>query len=294
LFVIQTNQQFPEGTSGISSFYTQAENTIDIQPNNSVLILTGVVPVENQSGVMVGRLFLSLVQDEFKVIVPTYSPYPVKVVFSTPGQTFIFQEINIQPGQCFLFIPELSENISPAGTFSAGFNAVESTGDENTISFITLDECDSIVYNTENKLIQGRYAYSFDSYCTTQKRIFGSRNGTTFELNKGDFINGKPILFSLSAIHNFNQVRNNEFIKYRLNGDKPTGIEFYMDEESFNVLNFACRKTQFFSKAGFEFFIPRQIENKNRLQGRVMISRIIHNLAGGYKILTAGVQSKEL
>ena len=128
------------------------------------------------------------------------------------------------------------------------------------------------------------------------------RDAETFLLDEGRIINGQQIEAFVIQASVPAQFKDKEFIRIRINSDnKPVKVEFFNDlpqllagnvqAELDTVTNPLALKDYY----GFEQFIPRKTAApKNRMQGRLLIFKIIHNLDEDFRVSTTDVQYKLL
>lgn len=146
-----------------------------------------------------------------------------------------------------------------------------------------------------------KFDYRFDKYLSFDKDIYGMKGLETYRLDQGYKINGKDIVFEVEQVSAPNQPEGKEGLRIRINSDKkPTGVEFY-DRE----MNLMCKLDQA-SKGplylknynGFEQFIPRMDQSYNfkrdRVQDRLFIYKILHNLAEDFYLVDTILQNKIL
>lgn len=165
-----------------------------------------------------------------------------------------------------------------------------------------VDTC--FVYGQKNNMWYGTNDFKFDKITATQTRLFGSRNLETYELNKGYIINGSPVVSKLIGGSSPEQVLDKEFIVIRVNsldGQKPTEVNFYkqLDGPIQCTLSPSFQGPLYMKNyRGYEGQIPRIIAsvdvNRPRLQQRLIIWEIIHNLASEFKVVNVSIQYKPL
>jgi hypothetical protein len=128
----------------------------------------------------------------------------------------------------------------------------------------------------------------------------GSKNGITYDLDKGFILNGDPIQFEVIWTSAPSVFDEKEFIRVRINSDrsdKPTSVEFI--DSTGNVLatmaQFIQGPNYLLRYDGWEQFIPRKADPPyDRIQDRLLQCKVIHNLATKFVLHTAGMQSKIL
>lgn len=160
-----------------------------------------------------------------------------------------------------------------------------------------------LIYNfgQENLHWQGELTYNFDRYLYSQNKMFGMRNGETYELEKGYVINGANIEAWLMQTASSDQRFEKEFIDIQSNSiEKPTRIEFL--DRAMNVMCALDQSIQgplYLKKYnGYRQFIPRKDlaydVDRKRVQSRLLIYKIIHNLPEDFKIIDNFVKYKIL
>jgi hypothetical protein len=149
----------------------------------------------------------------------------------------------------------------------------------------------------------GRYTYRFERYASDGDVSYGSRDGGTFVLDRGYIINGSPIQCMVEAPFSAQQKDEKEFIRFRaktLRGSKPDEIQFIDENGSVMCRLDLASKGPLFLKnyGGWEQGIPRKDYNydfkRSRVQGRLLLYRIIHNLASEFGVIDVEVQFKIL
>jgi hypothetical protein len=148
---------------------------------------------------------------------------------------------------------------------------------------------------------QSKFSYRFDQYIQLGDKLLGSRELQTWELDKGFVINGDNIEMFLTQNTTPARGVEMEFIKIQVDSDnKPTKVEFL--DENYNVL---CKLDQaskgpLYLKdySGWEQFIPRKdvaaSVNRERIQSRLLIYKIFHNLAEDFRVIESVVQFKKI
>ena len=152
----------------------------------------------------------------------------------------------------------------------------------------------------------GTNDFKFDSFSVRDNETFGHRDMQTFDLDKGYIINGQPISFEVTTAAAPEQMADKEFIRLRLNGIdgiKPTRVEFY--KELNGAIQCALDPSIALQGAlymknyrGYEAYVPRidvSVDPKRqRFQQRLIIIKIIHNLASEFKVVDSSIQYKKL
>lgn len=148
---------------------------------------------------------------------------------------------------------------------------------------------------------QSKFSYRFDQYTQIENKLLGSRELQTWELDKGFVINGANIEMFLTQNTTPARGVEMEFIKIQVDSDnKPTKVEFL--DENYNVL---CKLDQaskgpLYLKdySGWEQFIPRKdvgaSADRERIQSRLLIYKIFHNLAEDFRVIESVVQFKKI
>lgn len=166
-------------------------------------------------------------------------------------------------------------------------------GENNFITF---------VFSTSNNKWFGTNDFRFDMFTSNGYDIYGHRNFETYKLNEGYVINGEPIHFEVFGAAAPEQMADKEFIRIRLNSNvKPTDIQFLKEKTGIPQcsLNVSMQGGLYLKNYnGWEQFIPRTEAsvniNRPRLQGRVVLYKIIHNLASEFRIVDLGLQYKKI
>lgn len=163
---------------------------------------------------------------------------------------------------------------------------------------------DLFSYGNEGFSWEGSFDYRFDKYFMAGEKMYGSRDLKTFELDEGFVINGGKIPFELTtAFAPGNVALEKEFIRIGIQTAgrgkmKPTRVEFYDDEETLLCsLDTAAQGGLFLKQYdGWEQFIGRKdvgaSATRDRVQGRVLVVKIIHDLPEDFKIVTTTIQYK--
>jgi hypothetical protein len=164
------------------------------------------------------------------------------------------------------------------------------------------DGSTTLMYSLLKKRWIGYNDYMFDNFASVGNKVYSTRNGETYELDSGFIINGAPIVFELSYVSSKDPFSEKEFIRTRVNSErnqKPTSLEFY--DKAGNILNVIDPSLgPLYLKwyDGWEQFIPRKVAPsgvyRERMQERLLITKIIHNLAGEFVVVSAGTQYKTI
>lgn len=149
----------------------------------------------------------------------------------------------------------------------------------------------------------GRFSYKFNRYTSDGDISYASKDGATYVLDRGYIINGQPIQFIVDAPFSPQQKDGKEFIRFRaktLRGSKPTEVEFIDEQDVVMCKLDLSSKGPLYLKNydGWEQGIPRKDYNydfkRGRVQGRLLLYRIIHNLASEFGVIDVEVQFKIL
>jgi len=148
----------------------------------------------------------------------------------------------------------------------------------------------------------GRQDYRFDKYVFVDDEMYGMKDQTTYLLNDGFEINGEPIEAWLTQVFSEVPTKDKEFIRIGVEtggreGVKPTKIEM-LDQDG-NVIAEMSEIQQgtpnwLLMYDQWEQFIPRLPNDGDRIQNRLLIYKIFHNLAGDFKIVNTTIQYKVL
>jgi hypothetical protein len=168
----------------------------------------------------------------------------------------------------------------------------------------------TLVYNQGSEQWEGTNDYNFDQFLSFDNTTYGMRQMETYRLNEGRVISGeqvKAFLVQSCSVMNATKGRNSvdisdkEFIRIRVNSDnKPTKVEFFNDLQGLLIGDVKCELDTVANPLalkdynGFEQYIPRQTTSRDRMQGRLLIFKISHNLDEDFKIITTDIQYKQL
>lgn len=151
----------------------------------------------------------------------------------------------------------------------------------------------------------GSNDYQYDSYVFSDGRFYGMKNLITYLLDEGLVLNGSNIECSLTQVFSKDYNFDKEFVRIGVetggrSGQKPTSIQF-LDE---NGLVMAEMSQAIFGPDYllmydcWEHFIPSKSvtydPDKNRIQDRFVVYKIIHNLATDFRVVNTTVQYKIL
>ena len=159
----------------------------------------------------------------------------------------------------------------------------------------------TFVFNQPEQKWTGYTDYTFDKFLSKYSDTYGLRDLTTFNLNEGYRINGLPIEYEAVQYYNPEPVTDKEFIRIRINSSKkPTRVEFTKEGDGTVVSYLDPSQGPLYLKdyGGYEQYIPRTDAlvnvNRPRVQGRLIFSKIIHNLDEPFVLKDSGVQYKKI
>lgn len=165
------------------------------------------------------------------------------------------------------------------------------------------DVNNTFVFGQKNNWWYGTNDFKFDRFTPSHNRLFAHRNLETFELHKGYVINGSPIVYELLTGASPEQFWDKEFIRIRINspsGQKPTKISFYKSVGGNEQCYLDPSSGPLYLKdyRGYEQFIPRIDSSvdpsRPRFQQRLIVYKIIHNLASEFKVIDSAIQYKKI
>lgn len=151
----------------------------------------------------------------------------------------------------------------------------------------------------------GTVGYQFDSYLFSNGELYGMRSLNTYLLDRGFIINGEILEGYLIQIFSKDYTFDKEFIRIGVetggrNGEKPVSIQFL--DENLNVMAemseaiFGPNWLLQYDK--WEQFIPSKMVSynaeKDRIQDRLVIYKIIHNLEADFRVVNTDIQYKIL
>jgi len=167
---------------------------------------------------------------------------------------------------------------------------------------ITIDEeTTTFVFSQKNNTWIGTNAFDFQKYTSIGNKSYGHRDSETFELNVGYEINGEPIEAVAVTASAPDPSADKEFIRWRLNASKkPFEVAFFksVDQLEANTIQCSVPDSRIKDYGGYEYYVPRintAVDvNEPRFQERLIITRIIHNLAEEFSITDFAVQYKKI
>jgi hypothetical protein len=124
---------------------------------------------------------------------------------------------------------------------------------------------------------------------------------TTYELNVGQTIGGNPIEGTAIIAHAPESIADKEMIRVRINSNvKPVLMEFFKSKEDVISSVAQCNVVAADLKnyRGYEQYVPRIDSsvnaNRPRFQGKLIITKISHNLAEDFVISDFSMQYKKI
>ena len=149
----------------------------------------------------------------------------------------------------------------------------------------------------------GTYDYGFDKLLSFNNKVYGMKDFETYELGKGDQINGSNIQGEIHVTSNDAAIRGKEFIRVRVNSDnKPTSVEFYDDFNAYRAgtpsssLDTTTNAFHLKNYDGYEGYVPRKDASydseRKRQIGRYLIYKVIHNTTEDFEVSTIETQYK--
>ncbi len=216
--------------------------------------------------------------------------------YNGDSDTFVLLA-TIQNGECYCFSSSSNDGTSRPIWVAEQCNPF-GEGEEPFEDFL----CPTLVWNQAGGFWEGGYDYKFDRFISFDNKTFGVRGVETYLLDVGRIINGGLIEASVISASAVPQPADKEFVRIRVNSDnKPVKIEFFNNLSQLlnnNVqaeLDTTTNPQALKDYYGFEQYIPRKLAApNNRMQGRLLIFKIIHNLDEDFRITTTDVQYKSL
>jgi hypothetical protein len=234
------------------------------------------------------------------------SPFPLRVTDSNFTELLIMQQ-----GECYCFTPVFS------------FDAETQLPTRDVIGFTfevcpvdSFGDCPTLVWgenvtNPNQSAWQGAFSYDFDKYLSFNNKSYGMRNLETYLLDEGRIINGELIdahvvtgsaKSSMTKSYASVPVSDKEFIRFRANSStKPVRVEFftlleqYLNDDPQALLDTVANPLALKDYFGYEQYIPRKtLAPHDRMQGRLLIFKIIHNLDEDFRLSSSDIQYKPL
>lgn len=160
----------------------------------------------------------------------------------------------------------------------------------------------TFVFSQKNNMWFGTNGFKFDKFTAYEKKTYGHRDMKTYLLNVGDEMNGEDIeCFTLIGFCPDSD-KDKEFVSIKVNSNnKPVDIKLYkektgatqyvIDEATFGPLYLKNYRGY---KAPVGRILASVNSNRPRLQGRLLICRIFHNLAEEFVVTDVTIQYKQL
>ena len=202
----------------------------------------------------------------------------------------------ITEGECYCFS---SDSLDSAGRpIWVAENCNPFDGDDDLGQY----EHPTLMYGASQEYWQGTNDHQFDRFLAIENRLYGMRGVETYQLDKGKIINGEPIDAELVQACAAVQPKDKQYVRIRVNSDnKPTSIEFFNNLEQClnnNVqaeLDAVANPNILKDYHGFEQYIPRKTDAPhNRMEGRLLVFKIKHNLEEDFKVVSTAIQYKPL
>ena len=160
----------------------------------------------------------------------------------------------------------------------------------------------TLIYGTQQQALQCESSYHYDKYLRVDNRMFGMKDGKTFELGIGNQLNGVNMEASLVGVSNQDVSSDKEFIRIRVNSNvKPEKIYFYDSYDNYvagthsSVVDAVATPLRLKDYHGFECYIPRKLLSPHvRQQGRTLIFKITNSSDEDFLINSTSVQYKTL
>lgn len=156
-----------------------------------------------------------------------------------------------------------------------------------------------VVFDDETKKgWKGYFTHNFDKYVSYDEGVYGFRDGEAYKLQTGFKIDGEPVeAFVIDAASK--TLTSQEFIGIKINSgtEKPSKIQFYYDKAESYTDNDLCFITasQLKDYGVFWNYIPRQKSSPfYRIQGNLVIYKILHNIANTFNLINTDIQYKQL
>ena len=148
----------------------------------------------------------------------------------------------------------------------------------------------------------GTNSFNFDKFTSFNNDSYGHRNFKTYRLNEGMEINGDPIEAKLLAAFAPENDKDKEFVRIRINSEnKPVEINFYYQKDGvtlYTISQVANGPMYLKNYRGYEAAIGRTLSSVNssrpRIQGRLLIAEILHNLAEDFVITDITIEYKKI
>jgi hypothetical protein len=172
--------------------------------------------------------------------------------------------------------------------------------DPEVVGPVSLIE-DSFVYSFNSSAWVSNFDYRFDKYLSIKEKLYGMREGETYELNEGTKINSLPINFEVEQVTSVAPQKEKEYIKINVNSDnKPTRVEFQDIKNNLLCALDPGIQGPFYLKKydGYAQQIPRKdlivSPTRDRVQDRLLIYKIFHNLEEDFVVKNVVITFKAI
>ena len=164
------------------------------------------------------------------------------------------------------------------------------------------EEFNTLIYGVEQQALQCQSTYLYDKYLYNNNLLYGMKDAKTFQLGVGNQIDGQDMECYVSGVSNADLYYDKEFIRIRVNSNsKPEQVYFYESYEDYindnftNVIDTVAIPLSMKDYFGYECYIPRKaVAPFNRLQGRVVLFKIVSSADEEFLVASTGVQYKKL
>lgn len=160
----------------------------------------------------------------------------------------------------------------------------------------------TIIYGSQQQMVQCRSTYNYDQYLYVDNKVYGMKDGNTYELGVGNQIDGENIEAFTVGLSNKDMFFDKEFIRIRVNSNvKPDKIEFFDSMADYyagtpsSVVDAVAVPLSIKDYLGYECFIPRKtLAPHGRQQGRYVIFKISNSSNENFMVVNTGVTYKTL
>lgn len=161
----------------------------------------------------------------------------------------------------------------------------------------------TFVFGQRRNAWYGTNDFKFDKFTDNHYTVLGHRNFETYTLDEGYEVNGAPVEYEVLTAVAAEQNEAKEFIRIRINtfnSVKPTRVEFYKEKNGVVQCFLDPSQGPLYLKDynGQEQFIGRILAsvnpNRPRLQGRLVLFKILHTLASDFKLIDVALTYKKL
>lgn len=242
------------------------------------------------------------------VPVPTGDESAVRqeaIFFANNESVFMFSDNSVKDiGRINYYSKIYNEGISKVDTgYITPVTAVYDKTYQEYLLYIGGEADNMFVFGKENMAWHGTFDFKFEQMIVCNLETYGIRNMETFRLHEGYAINGQPIVFEATSGASPDQFSDKEFCRVRINslsGVKPTRVEFMKVPDGAVLCELDPSQGSLYVKdyRGFEQYIPRlnaaNVDDRLRFQGRLIIFKIIHNLASEFKVIDSSIYYKLL